>query len=181
MPYEGNSPFESWEYWFDVPPSDSVRASLMQRVKQHGAPEVIEAIAVAGMKFPMLETDDSRLRYVTGVLRRTALERVAPERAEEEYRLDTICRYWDKKGVSEWPLYRNKVRRWLQYVDTEGIKAVIHVSSSWRDFHSQIDEIIAKTPKYQQEQAEAEAKTRADAADETARKLTVVSRRRSRR
>jgi hypothetical protein len=181
MPYEGDSPFEAWEYWFDNPPSESVHSALTQCAKTHSAPDMIEAIRVAGMKFPMLENDEQRLRYMMGVLRRTALERIAPELAEEERQLDSICKYWEKKGISEWPLYRNRVRGWLRYVDPEGIKAVIHISRGWRDFHSQMDEIIANTPKYQHEQAEAEAKAQVEAAAEAARELTVVPRRRRRR
>jgi hypothetical protein len=180
MPYEGDSPTEAWQYWFDEPPSNEVCLSLIQGCKQHSIADVLEAIAVAGMKFPMLENNEQRVKYMRAVLRRKALERVAPELAEEERQADNVCWYWRRKEISEWPLYRNKVRAWLRYVDAEGIKAVIHISKSWRDFHDKMDEILAQHPQVIAEARAAEEAARAEEAAIAAKKLMVVPRRRRR-
>lgn len=173
MPYEGDSPAEAWEYWFDEPPNVNVRAWLTQYGLIHSAPDIIEAIGITGMRFSV-EGEESRLRYVGGILRRNSLAKIAPERAEEERQTDIILAYWNKAAISVWPLSRKQVRGWLQYIPSDAIKAAIHTSASWREFKDLIDSSIAKTDKHQQECAEANAKAEAEAKAESARKLMVL-------
>ena len=182
MPYNGDSPAEAWEYWFDEAPTDEVNICLAQRSKAYSSRAVIEAIAITGSRLPLIEGEKNRLQYMSGVLRRNALREIDRERAEEEDNIDRIVKYWEKEPVSPFVPTRRQIRGWLQYLSAESIKSVIHHAASWRDFKEVIDGAIAKTAKYQEEVAEEEARAKAEEAAQAERaKLAVVPVRRRRR
>src|SRR5438876_6526572 len=97
MPYHGDSPAEAWEYWFDGPPSDTVRLALERHSKDHPAATIIEAIEITSDKLD-ITAETSRLQYLNGVIRRKVLESVDPERAEQERKIAIIQRCWNKSN-----------------------------------------------------------------------------------
>ena len=158
MPYQGDSPVEAWEYWFDQPPSEVVRSSLEQFGKKHDAKAIVEAIAITADK-PSITVDANRIKYVGGVLDRMRLRAVSPERAEEEHQIDMLQRFWIKHGHG-FPTYRwNGGRRvrvetrnfdkshrataatWFRFCTLEEIEAVVRVARSWDDLCEEMERI----------------------------------------
>jgi hypothetical protein len=143
MPYRGDSPLEAWKFWFDVPPSRAVLANLEHLAKDRPAALLVEAIEVTGQWLDITE-DAAQLSYIAGILRRKALEAVAPERAEEERNIDVIRKYWDKTKIEARPLSRPMIANWLQYLTAEELKALMSVARSEQDLEEQIANSIEK-------------------------------------
>lgn len=167
MPYNGNSPVDAWEYWFDEPPSVEVEKQLRSRVKASSVEAVLEAIEITWRKSE-ITSELNRIKYVCGVLRRKALADIAPERVELERSVQRIQAYWRAVRDAGYPLNDRHVRYWLEYISEAGIKAVICDTSTWHEFKDLMAQIVERTAKYQQEQAEEKAKAEAEAEAEAA-------------
>jgi hypothetical protein len=144
MPYEGDSPVEAWEYWFDEPPTDGVLAGLKQCARTHSAAEIIEAIEIAGMKRPLITQDQKRLEYMSGVLRRKALQKIDPERALEETKIDALRLRWRKKDAGPWMAERAEVREWLHWLDQRELNVLMGIADEWSDFERLTGEIVER-------------------------------------
>jgi len=136
---------EAWEFWFDEPPSATACASLAVLAKTHSAVAIIEAIEItSSFRWKTITDEASRLAYINGILKRKLLESVAPGRAEEEFQIDRIQTAWKKLGLYTWPINRAKVAYWLKYCTSAEILAVMNVSRDWRDFRTEMDQIVAR-------------------------------------
>lgn len=142
MPYEGDSPAEAWEYWFDEPPSETVKRCLAHRRTRYGDAELLDAIEITGMRVPMIEGEDNRLMYVSGVLRRKTLSKIDPERATEETTIDVLRRQWLSRELGDWEATREEVREWLRWLKQSEIALLIRVSDTWDDFAELIRKVV---------------------------------------
>ena len=134
---------EAWKYWFDEPPSETVRLFLERHSENHSAATIIEAIEITSDKLD-ITAETSRLQYLNGVLRRKVLESVDPERPEQERQIAIIRRCWNKSNLGYWPLSKRKIIYWLGHCTVEEIKAVMSVADSWSDLRDEMDRIIER-------------------------------------
>lgn len=131
MPYEGDSPFEAWEYWFDAPPSETVKTCLNERVGKYSARAVVEAIQITGAKALVITGETERLQYLSGVLRRKELEAILPaELVADERKIDIVRKAWREQNFS-FPLSRKQALDLLSLASVEDLCALIKISMSW--------------------------------------------------
>ena len=142
MPYRGDSVLEGWEYWFDEFPSKAACLALEVLGRDYPGTMIVEAMEIT---CSMLITEEAaRLQYITGILRRKTLESVAPDRADEEHKIDRILRAWKKVFGDRYTTSpsRAMLAEWLQHCTDVEILSVLRVARDWPDFQTEVEKII---------------------------------------
>lgn len=139
-------PLEQWEVSFNRKPTQFVIASLAQLARDNPMQDISDSISILSSR-PDISDDESKIKYIAGILRQKRLERESPEIAAEEKKRSkdfyTLQKLWKQQPRGSGYLHKFVVFRWLKFCTVHEIQdAMILAEGIWSRLKAEMDDVL---------------------------------------